>query len=124
METLEGVVLQLNIKGGLAHLTIQYPTAADIQTYPMIEVTSDLPWNPEGLDNEGDRYIQELKVEQEGPNLELICPCLGRKPVEVIKKHWNPPPIMLKFSKNSNEAPFQSKKLCYLCQKAQRDHLH
>ena len=86
LETLEGVILPLNIKGGLAHLTIQYPTDADIQSYPMIEITSDLPWSPEGLDSEGDRFIQEVKVEQEGPNLELISPCLGWEPVEIVKR--------------------------------------
>ena len=104
METLEGVILPLNIKGGLAHLTIQYPTDADIQSYPMIEITSDLPWSPEGLDSEGDRYIQELKVEQEGPNLELISPCLGWKPVEIVKRTLE---STTQYVKNSMRIPMR-----------------
>ena len=33
-------------------LTIQYPTQADIDTYPAIEITSDLPWDPKDCEYE------------------------------------------------------------------------
>ena len=104
LETLEGVVLPLNMKGGLAHLTIQYPTDDDIASYPMIEITSDIPWNPEGLEDENSRMIHELKIKQEGPNLDLLGPCLGWKPTEIVKKTLE---ATTQYVKNSLRIPMR-----------------
>ena len=104
METMESVVFPLNMKGGLAHLTIQYPTDEEISSYPVLEITSDLPWNPEGLEDHNDRTLQEVKTEKHGPDLEQLAPCLGWKPTEVIKRTLE---ATTQYVKNSLRIPMR-----------------
>ena len=86
LETLEGVNLPLIKKGGLSHLTIQYPTQEDLDKYPTTELASDLPWNPEDdNDVQAPRNVQEYKTTRDDGEIEELRPCLGWRPMEVIK---------------------------------------
>ena len=79
LETLEEVHLPLMMKGGLAHLTIQFPTQDDLETYPTIELTSDLPWDPDDCEiySASNRNVLELRTKKEEIDLEKVHPCLG-----------------------------------------------
>ena len=84
---MEDVNFPLMIKGGLENLTIQYPTIKDLTDYPVIEITSDLPWDPEQGGNEkAPRNIKKYTTDHDALDLEELQPCLGWKPTEVIKK--------------------------------------
>ena len=68
-------------------MTIQYPTQEDIDKYPVIELTSDLPWNPKD-DNDVQAYrnVQEYKTSRDDGEIEELRPCLGWKLMELIRK--------------------------------------
>ena len=52
--TLEGYVIPLQIREGLAHFHMTPPTDDDLDTYPHVILTSDNDWDPTLLDNEID----------------------------------------------------------------------
>ena len=52
--TLEGYVIPLQIREGLAHFHMTPPTDDDLDIYPHVILTSDNDWDPTLLDNEID----------------------------------------------------------------------
>ena len=52
--TLEGYVIPLQFRNGLAYFETKKPTDNDIEEYPYVILTSDTDWDPSILDNEID----------------------------------------------------------------------
>ncbi|HSN66784.1 MAG TPA: hypothetical protein VLS94_09090, partial [Fusibacter sp.] len=50
--TPDGYVIPLQIRNGLAYMDIQQPSNIDMDTYPHVQFTSDMPWDPSILDEE------------------------------------------------------------------------
>ena len=52
--TLEGFVIPLQFRDGLAYVEMSPPSDQDLQDYPHVVMTSDMEWNPSILDHEVD----------------------------------------------------------------------
>ena len=63
-------------------LKISYPSDEDLTSLPIIEMTSDVPWNPSLT---GQRPIAPM-TKKKPPDYEQYKKCLGWKPEQVIKK--------------------------------------
>ncbi len=74
--------LPLTYKHALTWLDISYPTEEDLDKYHIIEVTSDMPWDP---NDAGKRPITPM-TKKKPPDIEELRPCLGWKPEQVVRK--------------------------------------
>ena len=50
--TPEGYTIPLHIRNGLPRMDMSIPTDNDMDKYPHMFITADVPWNPSVLDNE------------------------------------------------------------------------
>ena len=83
---------------GLCCLQIRRPTQEELQSLPLITLTSEVPWCPQvgesdpynGLVEQEDSHnhllmVNKMSSNQKEPNWDKIQPCFGWKPIEVIK---------------------------------------
>ena len=80
--TLDEDVIPLVFHQSMTWLNISYPTDEDLTKYPIIEMTSDVPWDPS---QSGERPIAPM-TKKKPPDLQQFRRCLGWKPEKVIKK--------------------------------------
>jgi hypothetical protein len=52
VQTPDGYAIPLSIRNGLAYMDMKAPTQEEIDSYPHVMFTSDMPWDPQVLDNE------------------------------------------------------------------------
>ena len=52
--TLDGYVVPLQMRAGLAYLDMHPPSDHELETLPHVVLTSDMDWDPSVLDNEFD----------------------------------------------------------------------
>jgi hypothetical protein len=64
--TPEGYVIPLAIRDGLAYMDMTKPNADDMNLYPHVIFTSDMPWDPRVLDDEYDIDGSDAPVLPEG----------------------------------------------------------
>ena len=84
IETLEDHTLPLNHHSSLLWLSIEYPLDEDMEQYPIIDMTSDIPWEPDKLDPS--RQVNPSVKQPISPAIDQLRPCLGWKPKDVIEK--------------------------------------
>ena len=82
--TLEEQAFNLEYYQSLLWLKIEHPTDEEMEMYPIIDMTSDIPWDPE--ESPGERIINPSVKKKVPPDLEELRKCLGWKPKEVIEK--------------------------------------
>jgi hypothetical protein len=56
MTTPEGYIIPIQIRNGLPYIDMSPPNDHDLETYPHVVLTSDMPWDPSILDDE---YLTE-----------------------------------------------------------------
>jgi hypothetical protein len=64
--TPEGYVIPLAIRDGLAYMDMTKPTEEDMDSYPHVILTSNMPWDPRVLDDEYDPDGSDAPVLPEG----------------------------------------------------------
>jgi len=79
----EDLSIPLEYSKALTWINISYPTDDDMQNYPIIEMTSDIPWEPS---DDSSEYIMKVTKKPKEPDLKRLRQCLGWKPVEVVEK--------------------------------------
>ena len=80
--TLEEKTIPLKFQDSMTWLKISYPSDEDLTSLPIIEMTSDVPWDPSLT---GQRPIAPM-TKKKPPDYEQYRKCLGWKPEQVIKK--------------------------------------
>ena len=80
--TLDDHTFPLQYKQALTWLEIEYPTDEDMENYPIIEMTSELEWDP---DKAGRHPIAPV-TKKKPPDIEHFHECLGWKPLKVVEK--------------------------------------
>lgn len=67
------------LKGCMSVLPIRKPTTEELQTYPIVWLTSEEPWEPNNVDWEEQekRYINETKSIRHNIPLDQVKQCLG-----------------------------------------------
>ena len=83
--TLEEQELPLRYKESLVWLKIERPSKEDLTSYPIIQLTSDQPWDP-GNQCDDERAANPTRMRPKPPEVERIRQCLGWKPHEVVEK--------------------------------------
>jgi hypothetical protein len=61
--TPEGYFIPISIRNGLPYIDMSPPTDEELSTYPHVIFTSDLPWNPDLIDNE--YTIEDLDIHED-----------------------------------------------------------
>ena len=82
LDTLDNHTFPLQYKQALTWLEIEYPADEDMEKLPIIEMTSELEWDP---DEAGRRPIAPVTKKQP-PDIEHFRECLGWKPLKVVEK--------------------------------------
>lgn len=82
LKVIEGDTLPLKYKDSLLWLKIEYPQDDDFTKYPIIEMTTDVPWDPSAS---GTHALHSM-IKMEDVDYEKLRKCLAWKPIEVIKK--------------------------------------
>jgi hypothetical protein len=63
METPEGYFIPISIRNGLPYIDMHPPMDEELEAYPQVNFTSDMPWEPQVFDNNydvtGDRDLSE-----------------------------------------------------------------
>jgi hypothetical protein len=52
IQTPDGYNIPISIRNGLPHMDMKAPTQEELDSYPHVMFTSDMPWDPHVLDNE------------------------------------------------------------------------
>ena len=81
--TIDDAEFPLEYDQSLMWIQLQYPTDEDIDEYPIIDMTSDMQWNPSDAP---DVTVAATNIKEKPPDIDKIRPCLGWTPKEVIEK--------------------------------------
>ena len=97
-----GPRLNLQYIGGLSYLPLCKPTKDEMESLPVFDVTSGMPWHPQTDENElygapvtmkleyyhanDEIYHNNKTITNPTADLEHVQRCLGWKPMDVIKK--------------------------------------
>ena len=73
----------LTYNQSLVWINLQKPTDDELDMYPIIEMTSDIKWNPSDDIN---TTTNNIINKEEPPDIEKVISCLGWKPNEVVEK--------------------------------------
>jgi hypothetical protein len=63
LETPEGYFISISIRNGLPYIDMYPPSDKELDSYPHVHFTSDMPWNPQVLDDEYD--VQDLELSED-----------------------------------------------------------
>ena len=105
--TPEGYIIPLKIRNGLPYMAMSKPSDSELDDYPHVMFTSDMPWDPRVLDDSDDeistdgipidplvnqygevldRYGHNQVISKHNPDLEGLRPYLGWTPLNRIKR--------------------------------------
>jgi hypothetical protein len=63
LETPEGYFIPISVRNGLPYIDMHPPTDEELEAYPQVNFTSDMPWEPQVFDNEYDDSDLDLSVD-------------------------------------------------------------
>ena len=96
-----GPTLNLHYIGGLSYLPLRKPTKEELDTLPIHDITSGMPWHPRNEENDNDasitmkltfttdndnEYHNNATITKPTADLEHVQRCLGWKPMDVVKR--------------------------------------
>ncbi len=83
LTTLDGHEFLLEYDQSLMWIDLKHPSEDDLDKYPIVDITSDIQWNPS---NTPEVIATAIIKEEKAADIDKIKPCLGWKPMEVIEK--------------------------------------
>jgi hypothetical protein len=86
--TLDNYIIHLTYTNGLCSIPIRVPTAQELLTCTVVDLTSPLPWSPSSESETSPSHLtlDAFSAPSSGPDMEHIQRCLGWKPLDVIQK--------------------------------------
>ena len=100
MITSDDTTIPLAYNNGLCCLKIRHPTPQELDTLPLIDVSSEEPWQPQFGESDPYDGLQETvfsnnivtlnpsTTNPQEPDWEHIKKCLGWKPMEILKNTY------------------------------------